>query len=79
MADVSYHIAQYTNIIQELREEILRLRHRLQDKTTSPHSGATIHAVQGRLQAKNLTFPMKILQIFYSTSCQCHINEMLSI
>ena len=27
--DVSYHIAQYTNIIAELREEVTRLRTRL--------------------------------------------------
>ncbi|KAL3877693.1 hypothetical protein ACJMK2_035359 [Sinanodonta woodiana] len=32
VTDVAYHIAQYTNIIQELREEILRLRHKLQDQ-----------------------------------------------
>lgn len=48
VTDVSYHIAQYTNIIQELREEIQRLRHRLHDKSTgSPRPGVNIQAVQG--------------------------------
>ncbi|CAG2199560.1 KIF18_19 [Mytilus edulis] len=48
VTDVSYHIAQYTNIIQELREEIGRLRVKLNDKTTSVslHGGSSIQAVQ---------------------------------
>ena len=50
VTDVSYHIAQYTNIIQELREEIQRLRHRLHDKSTgSPRPGVNIQAVQGTI------------------------------
>ena len=31
--DVSYHIAQYSNIIAELREEIKRLRTKLDQKS----------------------------------------------
>ncbi|XP_060067526.1 kinesin-like protein KIF19 [Ylistrum balloti] len=50
VADVSYHIAQYTNIIQELREEINRLRVRLQDTVESgPVSGAKIKTVQAEV------------------------------
>ncbi|XP_063444138.1 kinesin-like protein KIF19 [Mytilus trossulus] len=55
VTDVSYHIAQYTNIIQELREEIGRLRVKLNDKTTSVslHGGSSIQAVQAQvLEAK---------------------------
>jgi hypothetical protein len=50
VTDVSYNIAQYTNIIQELREEIQRLRFKLNDKATSTslHGGSSIQAVQGK-------------------------------
>ncbi len=45
--DVSYHIVQYTNIITELREEIKRLRVKL-DTQSQHYSGAkpNIQAVQ---------------------------------
>lgn len=55
VTDVSYHIAQYTNIIQELREEIQRLRFKLNDKATSTslRAGTSIQAVQAEvLEAK---------------------------
>ena len=38
MMDVSYHITQYTNIINDLREEIRRLQKRL-DNANSGHHG----------------------------------------
>ncbi|KAL4240456.1 Kinesin-like protein kif19 [Mactra antiquata] len=41
VTDVAYHIAQYTNIIQELREEINRLRHKLNNP--SPSAGRRSH------------------------------------
>ena len=44
VTDVAYHIAQYTNIISELREEIMVLRSRIQDQ--GPRSHANIQAVQ---------------------------------
>jgi len=49
VTDVAFHIAQYTNIIQELREEINRLRYKLNNP--SPGEGrkshiADIHSVQ---------------------------------
>lgn len=44
VTDVAYHIAQYTNIISELREEIMVLRSRIQDQ--GPRSQANIQAVQ---------------------------------
>ncbi|ESP03922.1 hypothetical protein LOTGIDRAFT_110046, partial [Lottia gigantea] len=56
VTDVAYHIAQYTNIITELREEILRLRDRLHDQGTASrqHAVANIQAVQSEvLMAKN--------------------------
>ncbi|KAJ8319029.1 hypothetical protein KUTeg_004120 [Tegillarca granosa] len=51
VADVSYHIAQYSNIIQELREEIMRLRSKLHDKNGIQHhsSSANIQAVQAEV------------------------------
>ncbi|XP_041363703.1 kinesin-like protein KIF19 [Gigantopelta aegis] len=49
--DVSYHIAQYSNIITELREEIQRLRVKLNDQspTPKPHGVANIQAVQSEV------------------------------
>lgn len=44
VTDVAYHIAQYTSIIMELREEIMVLRSKIQDQ--GPRSHASIHAVQ---------------------------------
>ena len=44
VTDVAYHIAQYTNIISELREEIMVLRSKIQDQ--GPRSHANIQAVQ---------------------------------
>ena len=38
--DVSYHIAQYTNIISELREEVKRLRVRLDVANRRPTAAA---------------------------------------
>ncbi|XP_050391529.1 kinesin-like protein KIF19 isoform X3 [Patella vulgata] len=56
VTDVAYHIAQYTNIITELREEILRLRDRLHEQGTASrqHAVANIQAVQSEvLMAKD--------------------------
>lgn len=51
VTDVAFHIAQYTNIIQELREEIMRLRHKLADPTTSGRKShiADIQSVQSEV------------------------------
>ncbi|XP_053393592.1 kinesin-like protein KIF19 [Mercenaria mercenaria] len=46
VTDVAYHIAQYTNIIQELREEINRLRHKLNNPTTSAGRKSNIADIQ---------------------------------
>ncbi|PVD37655.1 hypothetical protein C0Q70_00253 [Pomacea canaliculata] len=47
VTDVAYHIAQYTNIISELREEIARLHSKIQDQGR-PHV-ASILAVQSEV------------------------------
>ncbi|KAL5019094.1 hypothetical protein ScPMuIL_004816 [Solemya velum] len=54
VTDVSFHIAQYTNIITELREEIMRLRHRLHDRTpVKPPGRVNIQSVHSEvLEAK---------------------------
>ena len=39
VTDVSYHIAQYTNIISELRQEIFRLRSRLEESSLGRELG----------------------------------------
>ncbi|XP_071106113.1 kinesin-like protein KIF19 [Haliotis cracherodii] len=49
VTDVAYHIAQYTNIISELRDEILKLRSRLQDQGTGSRTHANIQAVQSEV------------------------------
>ncbi|XP_013380933.1 kinesin-like protein KIF19 isoform X2 [Lingula anatina] len=50
--DVSYHIAQYTSIISELREEIGRLRRKLDQQELQQKSGvANIQAVQSEVLA----------------------------
>ncbi|XP_052262802.1 kinesin-like protein KIF19 isoform X2 [Dreissena polymorpha] len=46
VTDVAYHIAQYTNIIQELRDEINRLRHRLNNPSTSAGRKSHIADIQ---------------------------------
>ncbi|WAQ95609.1 KIF19-like protein [Mya arenaria] len=54
VTDVAYHIAQYTNIIQELREEINRLRNRINNPTTSAGRKshiADIQSVQSEVQS----------------------------
>lgn len=54
VTDVAYHIAQYTNIISELRDEILKLRSRLQDQGTGSRTHANIQAVQCEYSAPSL-------------------------
>ena len=46
MTDVAFHIAQYTNIIQELREEIMRLRNKLADPSGSASRKSHIADIQ---------------------------------
>jgi kinesin family protein 18/19 len=43
VADVTYHLAQYHNIIQDLKEEIKRLHRQLEKQATSHHSIASVH------------------------------------
>ena len=51
VTDVAFHIAQYTNIIQELREEIMRLRNKLADPIGSGRKShiADIQSVQCKI------------------------------
>ncbi|XP_059157154.1 kinesin-like protein KIF19 isoform X2 [Physella acuta] len=49
VTDVAYHIAQYSNIISELRDEIMRLRSKLTEQTQYKHSVANIQAVQSEV------------------------------
>ncbi|KAI8794146.1 kinesin protein KIF19 [Biomphalaria glabrata] len=49
VTDVAYHIAQYSNIISELRDEIMRLRGKLTEQTQQKHSVANIQAVQSEV------------------------------
>lgn len=49
VTDVAYHIAQYSNIISELRDEIMRLRTKLTEQTQQKHSVANIQAVQSEV------------------------------
>ncbi|KAH9504088.1 Kinesin-like protein kif19 [Bulinus truncatus] len=49
VTDVAYHIAQYSNIISELRDEIMRLRNKLTEQTQQKHSVANIQAVQSEV------------------------------
>ncbi|KAL8610503.1 Kinesin-like protein kif19 [Nucella lapillus] len=49
VTDVAYHIAQYTSIIAELREEINVLRSRIQDQGPRSHSIANIQAVHSEV------------------------------
>ena len=53
MTDVAFHIAQYTNIIQELREEIMRLRNKLADPSGSASRKSHIADIQS-VQCKSL-------------------------
>ena len=46
MTDVSYHIAQYTSIIDELKDEVHRLRKKLEEAKNLNKQGVSIHAVQ---------------------------------
>jgi len=59
VTDVSYHIAQYTNIIQELREEINRLRHRINNPTTSAGRKSHIADIQS-VQCKAMRIRIKL-------------------
>ena len=54
MTDVAFHIAQYTNIIQELREEIMRLRNKLADPSGSASRKSHIADIQS-VQCKSLS------------------------
>ncbi|XP_076447209.1 kinesin-like protein KIF19 [Babylonia areolata] len=54
VTDVAYHIAQYTNIISELREEINVLRSRIQDQGPRSLSIANIQAVQSEVMGSRL-------------------------
>ena len=56
VTDVAYHIAQYSNIISELRDEIMRLRSKLTDQSNQRHSVANIQAVQCELPWMTLRF-----------------------
>ena len=47
--DVSYHIVQYTNIITELRDEIKRLRVKLDNQQSYAGNKPSIHAVQCKI------------------------------
>lgn len=49
VTDVAYHIAQYSNIISELRDEIMRLRSKLTDQSNQRQSVANIQAVQSEV------------------------------
>lgn len=50
VTDVAYHIAQYTNIIAELREEIMHLRGRIQEQAGTRGNGvANIQAVHSEV------------------------------
>lgn len=51
VTDVAFHIAQYTNIIQELREEIMRLRNKLAEPAASGRKShiADIQSVQSEV------------------------------
>ncbi|KAK7112371.1 kinesin-like protein KIF19 [Littorina saxatilis] len=62
VTDVAYHIAQYTNIITELREEIMVLRNRLQDNGTRSH--ANIQAVQSEVLGSRLDMDRQELTRF---------------
>lgn len=78
VTDVSYHIAQYTNIIQELREEIQRLRHRLHDKSTgSPRPGVNIQAVQGTQLCTSYIVELEYLMIMAIVRGQKRYNIKL--
>ncbi|XP_078317515.1 kinesin-like protein KIF19 isoform X2 [Crassostrea virginica] len=79
VTDVSYHIAQYTNIIQELREEIQRLRHRLHDKSTgSPRPGVNIQAVQAEVvEAKREELNKLKEQLLISFKDQMELRKSL--
>ncbi|XP_012943320.1 kinesin-like protein KIF19 [Aplysia californica] len=48
VTDVAYHIAQYSNIISELRDEIMRLRNKLTEQSNQ-RSVANIQAVQSEV------------------------------
>ncbi|XP_062605010.1 kinesin-like protein KIF19 [Saccostrea cucullata] len=77
VTDVSYHIAQYTNIIQELREEIQRLRHRLHDKS-SPRPGANILSVQAEVvEAKREELTKLKEQLLISFKDQMELRKSL--
>ena len=64
VTDVAYHIAQYTNIISELREEIMVLRSKIQDQ--GPRSHANIQAVQ--CKDFNLSLTLKDASLCNSVS-----------
>lgn len=58
--DVSYHIAQYTNIIAELRTEIQRLHRKLDQRSlTDNRNSSAIQAIQCLL----LKYPYTICNI----------------
>lgn len=47
--DVTYHIAQYTNIINELREEVKRLRSKLDQNSLSSRNSAALKAIKSEV------------------------------
>lgn len=86
VTDVSYHIAQYTNIIQELREEINRLRHRINNPTTSAGRKSHIADIQSvqckpmRIRIKLRTPKIPWVNIIHTPIySRCNVNRCASV